>query len=56
MRPAGPLLVGFHVGDEAHHPTAGYSGRSVNVDSYHRPPTRVARGFGRPDSWSKLSS
>jgi SAM-dependent methyltransferase len=43
MRPAGSLLVGFHVGDEAYRTTAGYSGRSINVDSYRRPPSKVAR-------------
>jgi SAM-dependent methyltransferase len=43
MRPGGPLLVGFHVGDEADHTTEGYSGRSIHVDSYRRPPPRVAR-------------
>jgi hypothetical protein len=43
MRPAGPLLVGFHVGDEARHTAEGYSGRSINVDSYRRPPAKVAR-------------
>jgi SAM-dependent methyltransferase len=43
MRPAGPLLVGFHVGDGVHHTTEGYSGRSINVDSYRRQPARVGR-------------
>jgi predicted methyltransferase len=43
LRPGGPLLVGFHVGDEAHTTTEGYSGRSINVDSYRRPPAKVAR-------------
>ena len=43
MRPAGPLLVGFHVGDEVQHSTEGYSGGSINVDSYRRPPAKVAR-------------
>jgi len=43
MRPAGPLLVGFHVGDETHTTTEGYSGRSINVDSYRRPPAKVAQ-------------
>ena len=40
--PGGPLLVGFHVGDEVHNTSEGYSGRSINVDSYRRPPARVA--------------
>jgi SAM-dependent methyltransferase len=43
MRPAGPLLVGFHVGDDVQHSTEGYSGESINVDSYRRPPAKVAR-------------
>jgi SAM-dependent methyltransferase len=43
MRPGGPLLVGFHVGDETRHTGEGYSGRSINVDSYHRRPDKVAR-------------
>ena len=42
MRPAGPLLVGFHVGDEVHHSTEGYAGRSIDVDTYRRPPAKVA--------------
>ena len=42
MRPAGPLLVGFHVGHGMLHTTEGYSGRSINVDSYRRPPAKVA--------------
>jgi len=47
MRPNGPLLVGFHVGDEVEHSTEGYSGSSINVDSYHRPPAKVARWLRR---------
>jgi SAM-dependent methyltransferase len=43
MRPDGPLLVGFHVGDGVEHSTDGYSGRSINLDSYRRPPAMVAR-------------
>lgn len=43
LRPAAPLLVGFHVGDEVDHTTEGYSGGAINVDSYRRPPTKVAR-------------
>jgi len=41
LRPGCPLLVGFHVGDETQHTSEGYTGRSINVDSYHRPPSRV---------------
>lgn len=43
LRPGGPLLVGFHVGDETHHTSEGYTGRSINVDSYRRRPEQVAR-------------
>ena len=42
LRPAGSLLVGFHVGDETHHTSEGHSGSPINVDSYRRPPARVA--------------
>ncbi|MFC7403865.1 class I SAM-dependent methyltransferase [Georgenia alba] len=42
LRPGGPLLVGFHVGDEIQHTSEGYTGRPINVDSYHRPPGRIA--------------
>ena len=43
MRPAGPLLVGFHVGHGTHHTTEGYSGHPIDVDSYRRPPATVTR-------------
>jgi predicted methyltransferase len=43
LRPGGPLLVGFHVGDETHHTSQGHSGRAINVDSYRRRPDQVAR-------------
>jgi len=43
MRPGGLLLVGLHVGDETRHTSEGYSGRSINVDSYRRRPDEVAR-------------
>src|SRR3954464_9264170 len=42
LRPQGPLLVGFHVGDETRHTSEGYSGRSIYVDSYRRRPDAVA--------------
>jgi SAM-dependent methyltransferase len=42
LRPAGPLLVGFHVGDETRHTSEGYTGRPINVDSHHRRPGTVA--------------
>lgn len=41
LRPHGPLLVGFHVGDETRHTSEGYTGRPINVDSHHRPPGQV---------------
>jgi SAM-dependent methyltransferase len=41
LRPGGPLLVGFHVGDETRHTSEGYTGRPVDVDSYHRPPGKI---------------
>lgn len=41
LRPGGPLLVGFHVGDETLHTSEGYTGRPINVDSYHRRPSTV---------------
>ena len=42
LRPGGPLLVGFHVGDETRHTSEGYTGRPINVDSFRRPPSKVA--------------
>lgn len=41
LRPGGPLLVGFHVGDETRHTSDGYTGRPINVDSHHRPPSKI---------------
>ncbi|MDF1605523.1 class I SAM-dependent methyltransferase [Nocardioides sp. YIM 152315] len=41
LRPQGPLLVGFHVGDETRHTSQGYTGLPINVDSHHRPPSKV---------------
>jgi SAM-dependent methyltransferase len=41
LRPQGLLLVGFHVGDETRHTSEGYTGRPINVDSYHRRPSKV---------------
>ena len=42
LRPQGPLLVGFHVGDEIRHTSEGYTGRPINVDTHHRRPSKVA--------------
>ena len=41
LRPPGLLLVGFHVGDETRHRSVGYTGRPINVDSYHRRPSEM---------------
>lgn len=41
LRPGGPLLVGFHVGEGSHHTAEGYSGRPIDVDSYRRRPVEV---------------
>jgi SAM-dependent methyltransferase len=41
LRPQGLLLVGFHVGDETRHSSEGYNGRPINVDTYHRRPSKV---------------
>jgi len=43
LRPGGPLLVGFHVGDQTVHSSEGYSGRPIDVDSYRRRPDTMAR-------------
>lgn len=42
LRPGGPLLVGFHVGDDTRRTTEGYGGASIGVDSHRRRPARVA--------------
>jgi SAM-dependent methyltransferase len=42
LRPGGPLLVGFHVGDDIQHSSEGYTGRPINVDTHNRPPSKVA--------------
>lgn len=41
-RPGGPLLVGFHVGDDTEHTSRGYTGRPIAVDSYRRRPGTVS--------------
>ena len=43
LRPGGPLLVGFHVGDETRHTSEGYTGRPINVETHRRRPDTVAR-------------
>ena len=42
LRPGGPLLVGFHVGDETVHTSEGYPGRPIDVDSHRRTPEVMA--------------
>src|SRR3954447_20008615 len=41
LRPAGLLLVGFHVGDQTQHTAEGYTGRPISVDSHHRRPSTI---------------
>ncbi|MFF5077689.1 class I SAM-dependent methyltransferase [Actinoplanes sp. NPDC000266] len=42
LRPSGPVLVGFHVGDQARLKTEGYGGHPMNVYVHRRQPDRVA--------------
>jgi SAM-dependent methyltransferase len=42
LRPQGPLLVGFHVGDGTRHTSKGYTGLPINVDSHHRQTSQVS--------------
>ncbi|MFJ3232225.1 class I SAM-dependent methyltransferase [Streptomyces sp. NPDC086787] len=42
LRPGGPLLLGFHVGDGARLKTQGYGGHSMNVHVHRRQPDQVA--------------
>jgi SAM-dependent methyltransferase len=49
LRPAGPLLVGFHVGNDAHRTSVGYSGRPVGLDSHRRQPDQVAHWLREAD-------
>jgi predicted methyltransferase len=41
LRPGGPLLVGFHVGDDVEHTSQGSTGRAVDVDTHLRRPATV---------------
>ncbi|GAA5199356.1 class I SAM-dependent methyltransferase [Rugosimonospora acidiphila] len=43
LRPAGPLLVSFHVGDESRLKTQGYGGHPMNVYVHRRQPARMAQ-------------
>ncbi len=42
LRPGGPLMLGFHVGDGARLKTRGYGGHPMRVHVHRRPPERVA--------------
>ena len=42
LRPGGPLLVGFHVGDETRHFGESYTGEPINLDSHRRQPSKVS--------------
>ncbi|MET9518012.1 class I SAM-dependent methyltransferase [Streptomyces sp. NPDC002994] len=42
LRPGGPLLLGFHVGDESRLKTQGYGGHPMNVYVHRRQPDQVA--------------
>ncbi|MFD7714253.1 class I SAM-dependent DNA methyltransferase [Streptomyces sp. NPDC059814] len=42
LRPGGPLLLGFHVGDESRLKTRGYGGHAMRVHVHRRRPGQVA--------------
>ncbi|MFJ6153492.1 class I SAM-dependent methyltransferase [Micromonospora profundi] len=42
LRPDGPLLLGFHVGDESRLKTEGYGGHPMKVYVHRRQPDRMA--------------
>ncbi|MEN3610703.1 class I SAM-dependent methyltransferase [Plantactinospora sp. ZYX-F-223] len=42
MRPGGPLMLGFHVGDESRLKTQGYGGHPMKVYVHRRQPDQVA--------------
>lgn len=42
LRPGGPVLLGFHVGDESRLKTEGYGGHPMKVYVHRRQPERVA--------------
>lgn len=42
LRPGGPLLLSFHVGDESRLKTQGYGGHPMKVHVHHRQPGQVA--------------
>ncbi|NES13988.1 MULTISPECIES: class I SAM-dependent methyltransferase [Micromonospora] len=41
LRPGGPLLIGFHVGDESRLKTQGYGGHPMKVHVHRRQPGQV---------------
>jgi ubiquinone/menaquinone biosynthesis C-methylase UbiE len=41
LRPGGPLLLGFHIGDESRLKTQGYGGHPMKVYVHHRQPAQV---------------
>ena len=41
LRPGGPLLIGFHVGDESQLKTQGYGGHPMKIHVHRRQPDRV---------------
>lgn len=41
VRPGGPLLLGFHVGDESRLKTQGYGGHPMHVHVHRRQPARM---------------
>ena len=42
LRPGGPLLLGFHVGDDSRLKTEGYGGHPMKVHVHRRQPDQVA--------------
>jgi SAM-dependent methyltransferase len=46
LRPGGPLLLGFHVGDGARLKTEGYGGHPMKVHVHRRPVDRMAAWLG----------
>ncbi|KXK63007.1 methyltransferase [Micromonospora rosaria] len=42
LRPGGPLLLGFHVGNESRLKTQGYGGHPMHVHVHRRQPAQVA--------------
>ncbi|MFC7382156.1 class I SAM-dependent methyltransferase [Sphaerisporangium rhizosphaerae] len=46
VRPGGPLMLGFHVGDETRLKTHGYGGHPMKVHVHRRRPGLVARWLG----------